>query len=232
MSYLHFHSCPKSFFSSSSWQCESDRQFGPPAWIVSITVNKCHRVTQSSQTFLPERSSFLQTGWAQTRTKDSALNKHNWARASALKSQRRHGRMKSTEQLLLRASFQLETWDWNKISINLTEQLTPKRSKTAKSLLTMVVLFTLSTFMQPLYHSSIKRWAGARTWAFISLRTNKGESVDTMALFCCPTIIQCMKFSLTGCQGSPVFIITKWWEKERKTSSHMKVVGKRRGERK
>lgn len=28
------------------------------------SVNKCHKVTQSSQTFLPELLSFLQTGWA------------------------------------------------------------------------------------------------------------------------------------------------------------------------
>lgn len=89
------------------------------------------------------------------------------------------------------------------------------------------LLFLRSPSTQTLQtHQSITCRAGARTWAFISLRTNKSQSVDTRALFCSPAIIHRVQFPLTGCQRPPVFIITKWWEVERKTSFHKEVDGK------
>lgn len=89
------------------------------------------------------------------------------------------------------------------------------------------LLFSCSPSTQTLQtHQSITCRAGARTWAFISLRTNKSQSVDTRALFCSPAIIHRVQFPLTGCQRPPVFIITKWWEVERKTSFHKEVDGK------
>lgn len=178
------------------------------------SVSKCHEVMQSSQTFLRScrfcrQSELSDTDCSRSPPKSSELNKQHRVDTPALTSERGWGRRGRGESINVLSGTAAVTdvvpigYDARNTSIKLMEV-----QRNCPSRLTITCFNkkkapwtqrSPSTQMpRPINQEQV--WAGARTWAFVSLRTNKSQSVDTMVLFSSPAIIQHVQPPLTGCQ--------------------------------